>query len=612
MAQLRDGNEIYRLMVERTMDCAIFMLDVDGRITSWNAGAEQIEGYSAAEVLGRHLSFFYPSGDARSGKPERELLAAAAQGRFEGEGWRLRNDGSRFWAHVVINAIRDENSELLGFVNLTRDLTEQRRAQDELRRSEERFHNAIESAPGAMIMVNRGGRIEMLNLQAEVVFGYSRDELLGQRVEMLIPERFRSDHPGHRMSFFAEPKSRPMGAGRDLYALKKDGTEFPVELGLSPIETAEGAIVLAAITDISDRKRKEEEVRRSQQNFQRVVEGAPNAIILAGPDGRIEMLNLRTERLFGYTREELLGKPVEILVPERYRKQHPGLRGAFFANPQPRPMGAGRDLYGLKKDASEFPVEIALNPIETEEGLKVIAAIADITDRKQKEEQIQAALKEKELLLGEVHHRVKNNLQIVQSMLHLQSAKFDNPAVHDMLTDCQSRVKSMALIHQTLYQSKDFARVDFANFLNSLALALINLYRVDPNRISLSIEADQVLLPIDAAVPCGQVVDELLSNAFRHAFPEGRRGTITVALSRDGRSNVALSVTDDGIGIPASVDMRSHATLGLRLVSLLTDQLRGTLSLRRADPTRFLLQFQLRDEDAHQPQRGFAASRSSS
>jgi PAS domain S-box-containing protein len=611
MAQLRDSNEIYRLMVERTMDCAIFMLDVDGRVISWNAGAEQIEGCGAADVLGRHLSVFYPSGDARSGKPERELLAAAAQGRFEGEGWRLRKDGSRFWAHVVINAIRDEDSELLGFVNFTRDLTEQRRAQDELRRSEERFHNAIESAPGAMIMVNRGGRIEMLNLQAEVVFGYSRDELVGQRVEMLLPERFRSGHPGHRMSFFAETKSRQMGTGRDLYALKKDGTEFPVEIGLSPIETAEGAIVLAAITDISDRKRKEEEVRRSQEIFQRVVEGGPNAIILAGREGRIEMLNLRTERLFGYPRDELLGKPVEILVPERFREQHPGLKAAFFANPQPRPMGAGRDLYGLRKDGSEFPVEIALNPIETPEGLKVIAAIADITDRKQKQEQIKAALEEKEVLLGEIHHRVKNNLQIVLSMLHLQAAKIEDEAWRRLLMDCQSRIKSMVLIHQTLYQSKDFARVDFANFLNSLALALINLYRVDSNRISLSIEVDEVFLPIDAAVPFGQIVDELLTNALKHAFPEGRRGTIAVALSRDANGDVILSVTDDGVGIPASVDMRSQATIGLRLVSLLTDQLKGTLSLRRAGPTRFIVRFPLRPEGRGNLQRGFAASRPS-
>ena len=467
MAQVQNDDEIYRLMVERILDYAIYMLDFDGRVVTWNAGAERIKGYRASEVLGRHFSVCYPRDEVRSGKPERELLAAAAQGRFEEDGWRIRKDGSRFWAHVVITAIRDEAGELLGFVNVMQDLTEQRRVEADLRRSQERFHNAVESAPSAMMMVNRAGRIEMLNLQAECLFGYARDELLGQPVEMLIPERFRRGHPAHRMSFFADPKSRTL-AGRELYALRQDGSEFPVEIGLSPIETEEAPMVLATI--------------------------------------------------------------------------------------------------------------------------------ADITDRKQKEDQIKAALKEKELLLGEVHHRVKNNLQIVQSMLRLQSAKVDDPAVRDILMDCQSRIKSMALIHQTLYQSKDFTKVDFASFLNSLALALINSYRIDSNHIALSIEADQVLLPIDAAVSCGQIVNELLTNALKHAFPEGRRGNISVALSRNEMGEVVLSVTDDGVGIPSSIDMRSQATLGLRLVSLLTDQLKGTLSLQRADPTRFILQFPLKDE----------------
>lgn len=610
MVNLRDRNDIYRLMVERTVDCALYMLDADGRVISWNAGAEQIKGYGAADVLGRHISLFYSSGEARSGKPERDLLAAAAQGRFEDEGWRVRKDGSRFWAHWVITAVRDEEGELLGFVNLSRDLNEQKRAQDELRRSEERFHNAIESAPNAMLMVNRGGRIEMLNLQAEVVFGYSRDELLGQPIEMLIPERFRGRHSGHRMSYFAKPEARPMGAGRDLYALKKDGSEFPVEIGLSPIETQDGLMVLASVIDITGRKSQEAALKRSEERVRQVIEGAPNAFVMIGQDGRIEMVNVATERMFGYPREELLGKPVECLIPERYREQHPALRAAFFARPEMRPMGAGRDLFALKKNGTEFPVEIALNPVWNSEGLKVLAAIADITERKKKEDEIKAALREKETLLGEIHHRVKNNLQIVQSMLHLQAAKFEDEAWRDAVRDCENRIKSMALIHQTLYQSDDFSRVDFAGFLNALALTLINSYRIDPGRISVSVEADQVLLPITAAVPCGQIANELVSNALKHAFPEGRCGKVAIALSRSEQRGVVLTITDDGVGIPEGITMRSPGGLGLRLVNLLTDQLRGTLSMRRANPTRFIVQFPVGNDHAGGVQRGLAASRS--
>ena len=170
-----------------------------------------------------------------------------------------------------------------------------------------------------------------------------------------------------------------MGAGRDLYGLKKDGSEFPVEIGLNPIETEEGTMVLSAIVDISSRKRLEE-------RFRQVVESAPNAMVMINREGRIEMVNAQAERVFGYARDEMLGQLVEMLVPERFRRGHPGLRTSFFGDPQSRPMGAGRDLYGLKKDGSEFPVEIGLNPIETEEGTMVLSAIVDISSRKRLEE----------------------------------------------------------------------------------------------------------------------------------------------------------------------------------------------------------------------------------
>src|ERR1700722_5245676 len=184
-------------------------------------------------------------------------------------------------------------------------------------------------------------------------------------------------------------------------------------------------------------------------------------------------------------------------------------------------MGAGRDLYGFKNVGSVFPIRIGLNPIETDEGDMVLSAIVDISDRKQKEERIQAALREKDVLLGEIHHRVKNNLQIVYSLLDLQSARICDPMVLDMLRDSQNRIRSMAMIHQTLYQSKDFAEVDFGRFLESLVPTLIASYGVDPNSITLSIDAEHFRLPIDAAIPCGLVVNELISNSLKHAFQIG-------------------------------------------------------------------------------------------
>jgi PAS domain S-box-containing protein len=463
-------------------------------------------------------------------------------------------------------------------------------------RSEARFRRVVEASPSAMVMIGAEGRIEMVNAQSEHLFGYSRADMIGQPVEMLIPARFRGHHPGLRNSFYADPRSRPMGAGRELYGLRQDGTEFPIEIGLNPIETDEGMKVLSAIVDLSAR-------RRSEERFRRVVEAAPNAMVMINPRGVIEMVNAQAERVFGYDRSELLGQSIETLVPERFRGHHPGLRSQFFAAPNSRPMGEGRDLFGLRKDGSEFPVEIGLNPIETDDGTMVLSAIVDISDRKQKEESIRQALLEKDLLLSEVHHRVKNNLQIVYSLLDLQSARMTDPVVIEMLRDSQNRIRSMALIHQTLYQSKDFARVDLANFLDSLLPNLMSSYGIASDRIRLSVEIADVYLPLNQAIPCGLIVNELISNALKHAFPDDRTGEITVESRLGSNQEILLSVSDDGIGLSQEVrpgggtgadtgaEYGDGPGLGLTLVGLLASQLHGQVAIQPAGPTRFDLTF---------------------
>tara|TARA_E500000318_G_scaffold42116_1_gene40306 strand:+ start:948 stop:2006 length:1059 start_codon:yes stop_codon:yes gene_type:complete len=333
----------------------------------------------------------------------------------------------------------------------------------------------------------------------------------------------------------------------------------------------------------------------ADQRFERVVEYAPNAMILISADGLMEMVNAQTEIIFGYARAELLGQPIEMLVPERFRPGHPKLRGSYANNPNPRPMGAGRDLYALRKDGSEFPVEIGLNPITSGDRHQTLAAISDISERKHREEQIARSLREKETLLSEVHHRVKNNLQIVHSLLDMQTASVEDKQARDALIDSCNRVRSMAQIHQSLYQSEDIAKVDFANFCESLISSLFAAYNVDLERIRVVTDLAEVELAIDQAVPCGLIANELISNALKHGFAQGHRGDIRVSTRKDENNIVELTVSDTGRGMPDGFKIGQDSGLGLQLIELLVDQIGGTLLVDTSTATTFVITFAIRN-----------------
>ncbi|WP_436840381.1 PAS domain S-box protein [Streptomyces flavofungini] len=247
--------------------------------------------------------------------------------------------------------------------------------------AEEPFRALLEAAPDAMVIVDDGGMIRLVNAQTETLFGYPRNELLGRPVEILVPRRFRDQHPGHRLGYSGNQQVRPMGANLELYGLRRDGAEFPVEISLSPLQTPDGLLISAAVRDVSERK-------AADARFRALLEAAPDAIVIVDDAGIIQLVNAQTEALFGYRREELLERPVEILVPQRFHHHHPSHRHGYVSNRRVRPMGAGLDLYGLRKDGAEFPVEISLSPLETPDGTLVSAAIRDVSERKAAEAQL--------------------------------------------------------------------------------------------------------------------------------------------------------------------------------------------------------------------------------
>jgi PAS domain S-box-containing protein len=365
----RPEDDWHRAIVESSA-VAIVGMDLESNIRSWNHAAEALYGYREEEVLGRRIDVLIPQerlaevhgllGRITAGSPSEYL-----------ETVRVDRHGREIQVALTVSPIRDRHGQLVGKSAIVRDITARKQA-------EEKFRLAVESAPSGMIMVDADGTIVLVNAEAERMFGYGRQELVGRSIDMLVPTRYRDAHPHERASFMATPRSRRMGAGRELFALRKDGSEFPIEIGLNPIHTPEGLFVLSSVVDITERLRAEE-------MFRLAVQASPSGIAMVDPDGTIVLVNAETERMFGYERDELVGQSIDVLVPQRFRGQHGHHRAGFLDRPTTRAMGTGRDLFGLRKDGTELPVEIGLNPIRTEQGLVILSTIVDITERKQAE-----------------------------------------------------------------------------------------------------------------------------------------------------------------------------------------------------------------------------------
>jgi len=319
----------------------------------------------------------------------------------------------------------------------------------------------------------------------------------------------------------------------------------------------------------------------SNELFRQALEAAPTGMLMIDANGRIVLINAQIERLFGYSRSELVGSFVERLVPAQSRDEHVDFRAQFFSDPQTRPVGHGRELFGLRRDGVEVPIEIGLTPINTAEGAFVLGSVVDITERRRSVAQLQdrtndltSSLRERDLLLQEVHHRVKNNLQLISALINMQARRLSGEP-RAALAECKRRVEAIGLIHEKLYQARSYAQVPFSDYLRSLASNLLQTSEASEAHIELICQCDTVVLPVDKAISCGLLLNELLTNALQHSS-ELADGTLRIELKALVGSRVQLTVHEPRL-LNADAPAKNAGTLGLQLVTMLTEQLSGTL-----------------------------------
>jgi PAS domain S-box-containing protein len=412
---LPQGEETFRLLVEGVRDYAIFLLDPHGLVLTWNAGAERIKGYAAEEVVGQHFSRFYPPEDVQSGKPGRELGVAAATGKYEEEGWRVRKDGSRFWAGVVLTAVRDEGGALRGFAKVTTDLTERRRAEEdarrlleeaaarraaeasaleaersrrEERRQREQLRVTLSSIGDAVIVTDASGVVTFLNPVAERLTGWPQREAVGKPLATVF--RIRNEQtrrPVENPAATVLATGVICGLANHTLLVARDGTERPIDDSGAPVRDEQGHVagVVLVFRDVTERRRAEE----ARSRLAAIVESSEDAIIGKDLDGLITSWNTGAERLYGYTAEEVIGKPVSILVPPDHPDELPGIMGRLKRGERVEPFETVR----VRKGGSRVDVSLTVSPIKNAAG-EVVGASAiarDVTADKRAAEALRAS-----------------------------------------------------------------------------------------------------------------------------------------------------------------------------------------------------------------------------
>lgn len=578
--------------------CAIYQLSPDAASVTYQAWRNRILAEDLPPV-------------------ERAISEAIAGGRPFSEEFRIvldNGDLRTIKAHALTT--RDGQGEAQYMVGVNFDITELRRAEESLKASEERFRNIFEHAPIGMALVSLEGYWLDVNQAVSDIVGYSQNEL-----EQITFKDIT--HPDDLETDLGHVQQLLDGSIQDYQIekryIRKDGSNTWVRLAVSLMrnETGTPQYFIAQIEDINQLKLSEQQLQETLALKTAILSSANQSIIATDPAGTIVSFNTGAERMLGYTEEEVVGRHTPAIIhvnaeivqraaalsQELQRAIAPGFE-TFVAKARAG-HAEEREWTYVRKDGTRFPVSLSVTAIRGRQGkiTGFLGIATDITDRKQKENMIAAALAEKEVLLKEVYHRVKNNLQVITSLFNLQLRSLPPGEARAALQDSADRVRAMALVHEKLYQSQDLSSISLGSYVQELCRQLDTVTASGQRGVVLTSEADNIEIGLELAVPLGLLLNELISNSLKHGYPEGRTGTVRVSIrgNPEDAGAVDLQVSDDGVGLAPGLDIHASTSLGLRLVESLSAQIDGRFSIESNGGTVAKLHFRI--DQKNQPDR---------
>lgn len=468
------------------------------------------------------------------------------------------------------------------------DITDSKLAFERYRASVESFEDLFDSISDAIYIQDKDGKFIEVNDSAVALNGYDREFLIGNTPDVLAaPGKVDLEETWNY--FYKALHGEPQHF--EQWGIRKNGEVFPEEVILNPGSYFGEDVVIAISRDISQRYEAEEQVRRNEQMFRQLFQNAPIGIVLMDKRQDIRMVNSAFTEIFGYESEEIEGLDIDkLIVPEEEKEEaHEASRQII--------EGHTTNLTSRRKckDGSLVDVLIYGVPVTIEEGrtIAIFGIYVDITDRREAEEKVKKSLKEKEVLLAEIHHRVKNNLAVITGLLELQAYNTNQEEARDALKESQMRVNSIALIHEKLYQNKNLSEISFEIYMQELVDVISSSLQSDSTDVEISFDIDPVHLTVNQAIPCGLILNELITNAFKHAFPDRKTGHIHIEFKKDGEL-MQLVITDDGIGLPEKLTLEDPTTLGLTLIRTLARQLNGEAEfVNYSGGAKFVLEFEL-------------------